>query len=430
VIERAVALAFARGLEPIVRTPGLVDAIEIEPETFALDPRDWAAVCALPQPKVIHAVGHAPGGSLPVPAADARWLADRVRETGAEWASHHLAVNWFGAGRFASFFLPPRQTAAGVAAAARSIRALARQLPVPFAVETGVSYLRPREDELPDGAFAGAVAEAADCGLLLDLHNVWTNARNGRQPVAAYLAQLPLDRVIEVHVAGGMELDGFWLDAHAGAPPPEVLALLDDTLPRLPRCRAITFEVLDGFIPRMGLDAIGATLERLRRAWDRPRAPVSIAVSQSVPEDTHGPDDVVAWESALGALVLGASPLATTASIELAAALADDPGVALYAKLVEQARASALVIASPFATRVLVLALGVTEATALFARFWGVVDPSPTFTGEADRFADWLAATGLAVPNLADALVIDAASRRATEAGATIEYELVPVLAQ
>ena len=61
-----------------------------------------------------------------------------------------------------------------------------------------------------------AVAECADCGILLDLHNLFANGVNGRQSVEEFIAQLPLERVWEIHVAGGVELDGYWLDAHSG----------------------------------------------------------------------------------------------------------------------------------------------------------------------------------------------------------------------
>ncbi|MGZ4706955.1 MAG: multinuclear nonheme iron-dependent oxidase, partial [Acidimicrobiales bacterium] len=137
-----------------------------------------------------------------------------------------------------AFFLPPRQTPGGVEAAVAAIAALRADLDVPFSFETPVSYLQPRADEIPDGAFVAAVAETADCGILLDLHNIWTNERNGRQSAREYLAQLPLERVSEVHLAGGLERDGFWLDAHSGGLAPELEALAAEVLPQLPELRA------------------------------------------------------------------------------------------------------------------------------------------------------------------------------------------------
>jgi Protein of unknown function (DUF692) len=81
---------------------------------------------------------------------------------------------------------------------------------------------RTRSSAVRLSAYVAAIAEQADCGILLDLHNIWTNQRNGRQPVTDYIAQLPLDRVWEVHLAGGFETGGFYLDAHVGAIDPEL----------------------------------------------------------------------------------------------------------------------------------------------------------------------------------------------------------------
>ena len=122
------------------------------------------------------------------------------------WASEHLSFNQARlAGRefFGGFLLPPVQTMASARIAARNIAAVKDLLPVPFAFETGVNYLAPQPGEMPDGAFFAAVAEQADCGILLDLHNLWCNERNGRQRVLDVVAELPLDRVWEVHLAGG-----------------------------------------------------------------------------------------------------------------------------------------------------------------------------------------------------------------------------------
>ena len=79
---------------------------------------------------------------------------------------------------------------------------------------------------MPDGAFAAQVAEAADCGIVLDLHNLLCNERNGRQWVEGFLAAIPPHRVWEIHVAGGKSQRGFWLDAHSGLVEPDLIAIL------------------------------------------------------------------------------------------------------------------------------------------------------------------------------------------------------------
>jgi len=97
---------------------------------------------------------------------------------------------------------------------------VAPHLPVPFAVETGVNYLQPCAGEMSDGAFVAAVAEAADCGIVLDLHNLWANETERPPAGGAVLAELPLERIWEVHLAGGSEFQGYWLDGPLRPPCP------------------------------------------------------------------------------------------------------------------------------------------------------------------------------------------------------------------
>lgn len=428
-IDRAVGLIYAPGLEPLFRRPGLVDVLEIEPEQYWYE-RDgevdvhrtaWSRVVDLPLPKLVHGVGTAVGGTVQ-PGHRPLWRRC-VDDLGAEWASHHLAFNWFGdPARFAGFFLPPRQTEDGVRAAAASIRALADAIPCPFAVETGVNYLRPRRDELADGEFVARVCRAAGCAVLLDLHNLWTNQQNGRDSIDTYLAALPLDRVIEVHVAGGFALDGYWLDAHSGLPPDALLDVLDDVLPRLPAARAVCFEVLAPFVPALDPGAVEAVLQRIRRAWSRPRGQVTTIGRTAMPASDAAPAEgpgARAWEDSLGALAIGDAPDGA-----LARELAADPAVALLGKLVAQGRAGMVTGALPVTMRLLVLALGGDPTFALLQRFWRAAPPRPFASAESEAFATWLAAQDLGLPYLADALAFDLASGRAESTGAPVEVEL------
>ena len=79
--------------------------------------------------------------------------------------------------------------------------------------------------------------------LLLDLHNIFANALNGRQTVDDFLSQVPRYRVWEIHLAGGFEMDGLWLDAHSGAIPDHPLAIARRVIPALPNLKAIIFEI-------------------------------------------------------------------------------------------------------------------------------------------------------------------------------------------
>jgi len=139
-----------------------------------------------------------------------------------------------------------------------------------FALENNVNYWTTPGEDMDEPTFLNRLARAADCGLLLDLHNVYCNARNHGIDPYAFIDALDLDRVIELHVAGGSEVGGVYLDAHDSATPEPVWDLLRYTLARAPNVAGVVFEVFntnigDG-VGEVGLDAIEAELGRIRDA--------------------------------------------------------------------------------------------------------------------------------------------------------------------
>jgi uncharacterized protein (UPF0276 family) len=90
------------------------------------------------------------------------------------------------------------------------------------------------------------VSERADCGLLLDCAHLAMFQRIRGLPALAALDGFPLDRVVELHVAGGTpaEVDGYRVveDSHVPEPLPETWAILEHVVPRAPNLRAIVYE--------------------------------------------------------------------------------------------------------------------------------------------------------------------------------------------
>ena len=60
------------------------------------------------------------------------------------------------------------------------------------------------------------IAEEADCGILLDLANLWANERNGRQRLLDVVASAARARRRRSHLAGGEAFGDYWMDAHSG----------------------------------------------------------------------------------------------------------------------------------------------------------------------------------------------------------------------
>ena len=131
-------------------------------------------VAAFPLAKLMHGIGQPVGGVVADPVEHLPLLRATADELQAAWVSEHLSFNradLAGGAVESGFLLPPLQQPSGVRVAARNIRAYRAALGRPFAFETGVNYLQPEDLEMSDGEFWRGVADGADCGVVLDLHN-------------------------------------------------------------------------------------------------------------------------------------------------------------------------------------------------------------------------------------------------------------------
>jgi len=416
-------------LAPLFDDRSLVSVIEVEPQTLWVEvddpdrpyrfaPGALERLRDFPQTKLVHGVGFPVGGSRRPDPRHIPPLRRAIEELRSPWASEHLSFNEVsdqGSRNVytTSFLLPPRQTFAGAMTAATAIRSVAAQLPVPFAVETGVNYLRPRPDELDDGTFVARVVDTADCGILLDLHSIWVNERNGRQPVAELLEELPLERIWEIHLAGGFELDGYLIDAHSGEIPEELLELAQHVVPQLPNLHSINFELLPDFFEKFGLDGVRKQVRHMWTLWERrgtrpraarPRSKSSAGAAAVCPTAATGPADPRDWETALGRLVVGAEP-----ESPLEAELDRDPGMGLLKSLVARFRSGRIVSALPLTTRLLLLTSGGERFSELLTSFWTVRRPELFASAEAEEFAAFLLSQEQEIASLEDVVALDLA---------------------
>jgi uncharacterized protein (UPF0276 family) len=207
-----------------------------------------------------HGVRLSLGGADPVEPARVAHLAAAAQRLGAPLVSEHIAFVRAG-GLEAGHLLPlPRSREAVDAVVANVTRAQA-ELPVPIALEPIAAIFDWPDDELDEAAFLTEILDRTGALLLLDIANVYANARNRGTEPTDLLDRLPLDRVAYVHVAGGAEHDGIYHDTHTDAVPREVLELVAELCSRH-RPPALMLE-RDGHYPpaetlRAELDAIAA----------------------------------------------------------------------------------------------------------------------------------------------------------------------------
>jgi uncharacterized protein (UPF0276 family) len=437
--ELGVGLVYWSALDPILSSPGsTVSVLELEPQALwekTCSPAGWRYrgnegllehIASLPQAKLLHGVAHPVGGTVRDPVAHLPLLEQAVRRLDPAWVSEHLSFNRVQGPvevEHAGFLLPPPQSLAAARVATHNLNQFRNAIDRPVAFETGVNYLRRQNGELDDGDFFAAVAEGADSGILLDLHNLWCNQRNGRQNVAEALARLPLERVWELHLAGGMQESGYWLDAHSGAVPPEVMDIASDLIPRLPNLGALIFEVLPEHLPRFGLDAVQRQIEALQALWRR-RGPRLVraqprASSRGAPPTAADIAEVAHWERELvGALRAPATAFATSAGLR------DDPGCALLRMLVGEFRRANLARTLHYTMTALLSGLGAPGTHHLLDAYFETRSPEPFAAVEADRFAQFLRARmplRPAIPFLDEVLAFEHALVRATVYGASSE---------
>jgi hypothetical protein len=202
----------------------------------------------------------------------ARRLGALAQELDAPAISEHVALTRGGRREIGHLTAIPF-TREAVAVLARNVAAARRVLPdVPLLLENIAWTFRWPEDAIPEGDFYHEVVEATGCDLLLDVANLYANARNASADPQEALLSYPLDHVAMVHVAGGAVQDGFYEDTHAHSVPDAVFDLLERLLRRtgpLP----IVLERDAGFPPFSELAGEVARLRAIAGRQARARRP-------------------------------------------------------------------------------------------------------------------------------------------------------------
>jgi hypothetical protein len=147
-----------------------------------------------------------------------------ARRTGTPWVSDHLC--WGSVdGRYTHDLLPLPYTWAAVRNTAAKIRQAADFLEVPLVVENVSSYAEFQDSVMTEWEFLAEVADRADCGILLDVNNVFVSSRNHGFDPRVYLDAVPAERVAQIHIAGHSEYAKVVLDTHDHPVREEVWAL-------------------------------------------------------------------------------------------------------------------------------------------------------------------------------------------------------------
>ena len=265
-----------------------LDFVEISPENYmgrgghydeALDRATdlW--------PIVTHGLTMSIGGTDPLREDYLAGLAAFIERVKSPWHSDHLCFSTHG-GVVLHDLLPIPFKKEEVARVADRIKRAQDAIGKPMAVENVSFYLHPGKREMTEAEFLAQVCEAADCGLMLDVNNAFVNATNFGFDVDAWMRTAPLDRVVQIHVAGhDWFSEGSWeisppprepsgyadkliIDTHGSDCCDEVLALLERTLEKTGPVPVLLER--DQAIPT--LDLLLAEVAKIKAIWERATA--------------------------------------------------------------------------------------------------------------------------------------------------------------
>jgi hypothetical protein len=162
---------------------------------------------------VQHGVSMYFGSAEPLNREHLKRLKALVKRTKTPWLTDHLC--WGSVdGRYSHDLLPMPYTFEAAKRTAQKIRQVRDFIEVPIAVENVSSYAEFHVSEMTEWEFLNEVVEAADCGILLDVNNIYVSSRNHSFDPFDYLNGVPPERVAQIHIAGHTKYRKYVLDTH------------------------------------------------------------------------------------------------------------------------------------------------------------------------------------------------------------------------
>jgi len=151
---------------------------------------------------------------------------------------------------------------------ANKIYTITDAIACPFIIENNVSFIDYPDQDYTEEAFLNALVRWTGCGLLLDVHNVYTNSLNHNFDPYKFIDNLDLSAVIEIHIAGGSYIGDVYTDSHSGPCPQEVWDLLQYTVSRTPNLKGITFEFHESYFHLLKFKGISEELEKAKEIFN------------------------------------------------------------------------------------------------------------------------------------------------------------------
>ena len=209
-----------------------VDWFEIISENFMVDGGRPLEILdqILEQYRVVqHGVSMYFGSADPLDRDHLKKIKRLVKRTKTPWLSDHLC--WGSVdGRFTHDLLPMPYTMAVAKHTAQKVKQAQDFLEVPICVENVSSYAEFHQSDMTEWEFLSEVVERADCGMLLDVNNIYVSSQNHGFDPLDYVRGVPHHRIGQIHIAGHSQYEKYTLDTHDHAPIAPVWALYAEAI--------------------------------------------------------------------------------------------------------------------------------------------------------------------------------------------------------
>ena len=160
-------------------------------------------------------------------------LAEVVTRADPPWWSEHISFTQAG-GVEIGHLSPVPFNRSGMAALCENILKVRDHIQRPLILENITYTMCLPWNDIEEGEFLAELLEKADCGLLLDVTNLYTNSVNHGYDALRFLDQLPVERVVQLHYVGGEQLDGRLIDNHSHPTPEPIWDLIREVYQRFP----------------------------------------------------------------------------------------------------------------------------------------------------------------------------------------------------
>lgn len=207
-----------------------------------------------------------------------------IEEHGLNVFSEHLAYHSVDGHDLTMFLAMPFEEIS-IQWLKQNYYATRRAMGRPFALENVTYHFPVPRSSLSEADFLRRLTEETDCTLLLDVTNVFNNSHNHGYDPLEFFDRLPMERVSQMHLAGGHQLpDGTWEDSHSSPVMDPVWPIFEEAIQRATNARIVILERDSGLQP---FDSVIQDIRQAREIFYRHKPSVAPARQQEAP---HAPD--------------------------------------------------------------------------------------------------------------------------------------------